>query len=592
MNKYKLRQYLSSFVMVTFCFFAVLYFLGLSNTGLFDVDEAIFAEASYEMLETGDYVTPHYNGDPRYHKPPLIYWLQAVSMDYLGKGAFAARLPSALFAFLSVFGFYLFLSGMTKNRRFSLTASIILGCNLSFLIISQAATADMALNFFVLMATLGFIANLFAHRRSPMAPVVLGVVLGLAMLAKGPVSLMVPAFVLSVAVFLRPNIVYNLKCVNPLFVLVAMAVTLVPWVQFVVDAKGIDFFREFIIVHNLGRFTSAMGNTQSGSPFYYVVVLMIGFFPWVLFLPAAIMAAFKNFFTGLRSDKVQDALPSLGLVWFLSIFIFFSFSATKLPHYIIPAYAGAALMIAARLETMYDNPFPKWNILWMTPVIFVFSSVFILFKFVPDLLLGRTENLPMVMQKAIAYLQLHYGLKIGEVEEQTRLALSQDVMMNAAPFMLGMLVLIGVPLALFFMFKRKRVGLIVLSSVSAMTLLLASYCVVPTVYKFTQLPLANIGEKIGTGFNKEHDQLYFLAIHQPSVRFVSGVPFTSLSDASALLKIKVADQEAVLWFVLKQERLENLNKYVPKSTSVTSCEGGYCLVQSKMLDISQHLRNR
>lgn len=592
LNQHKKNRSLSSFFIITFSFFAVLFFAGLSNTGLFDVDEAIFAEASSEMLATGDYVTPSYNGEPRYHKPPLIYWLQSFSMQYLGVNEFSARLPSAIFGFLSVFGFYLFISGMTKNRRLALTVSIIFGANLSFFVISQAATADMALNFFVLMATLGFMANLFSERRSPFAPAVLGVVLGLAMLAKGPVSLMVPVFVIATAVFLRPNIIYSLKCVNPVYVFLALIITLVPWVQFVIEAKGVDFFKEFILVHNLGRFTNAMGNTQSGSPLYYVAVLMLGFFPWVLLLPSAIYSAVKNFLPALRSDKVIDALPSLGLVWFLSVILFFSFSATKLPHYILPAYAGAALMIAGRLETMYENPISKWNILWMAPVTFIFSSVFMLFKFLPDLLLGRIHNLPEIMQKTLIVLNNNYGVKISEANEQTRLALSQDVYMNSAPFIMGIFVLIAVFVGMFFIFKRKRAGVIVISVVSAFILLLVSYSVVPTIYKFTQLPLANIGEKIKNNFDKENDHLYFVAIHQPSVRFVSGVQFTALPTSAALIKQPVAHKTGSLWFVLKQERLKNLVEFVPKYGSNIDCEGGYCLVTSKVADIEEFLRNK
>mgnify|MGYP003638390776 CR=1 FL=1 len=591
-NMHKLNEHISAFVVMSFVFFAGLYFMSLSNTGLFDVDEAIFAEASSEMLETRDFVTPQYNGDPRYHKPPLIYWLQAASMDYFGKGAFAARLPSAIFAFLAIFGFYVFISGMTHNRRLAITASVILGANLSFLIISQAATADMALNFFVLMATLGFIANLYAVRRSPIAPAALGVVLGLAMLAKGPVSLMVPFFVVGTAVLLKKNLPYNLKCVNPIFVIVAMCITLVPWLQFIIDAKGMEFFHEFIFVHNLGRFTQAMGNTQSGSHFYYIAVLMFGFFPWVLFLPSAIYHAAKNFLSGIRSDKAQDALPSLGLVWFLSIFVFFSFSATKLPHYIIPAYAGAALMIAARFEKMWDEPFSKWNIVWMAPIVLLFSVIFAMFKYVPDILLGRFEKMPTFMQKFIGYLQSDFGLVLGGIEDQTRWMLSENVIVGSAPLALGLLALMGITMGVYFIFKRQRAGVVWIGVVTGMILLLISCSVVPTVYKFTQLPLAQIGEKINMKFDREKDKLYFIAIHQPSVRFVSGVPFTSLSTSAALMQEKTIEPEADLWFVLKQERLENLKKYIPEMWSEIDCKGGYCLAQVKMKDVSQYLTDR
>ena len=575
-------------ILMTFAIFAGLFFVNLSTTGLFDVDEAIFAQASAEMLETGDFVTPHYNGEPRYHKPPLIYWLQAASMDMLGKSPFSARLPSAIFAFLTIFGFYSFVSGMTQNKRMAIVASIILGANLSFLVISQAATADMALNFFVVMSTMGLIANLYAKQRSKVAPFIIGVVLGLAMLAKGPVSLVVPAFVVGLAVIFKPNFIYNLKCVNPIFVLIAMAVTLVPWVQFVVDAKGLDFFHEFIVVHNIERFTNGMGNTQSSSHFYYLFVLMIGFFPWVILLPNALKTALSGFRKRLASEDVEEALPALGFLWFIVILVLFSFSATKLPHYILPAYAGAALMIAYRLEKMWDQPLSKLSWLWALPIVLLFSGLFVLFKFVPDIMLGRTENLPALIQGLLSY----FDVNTQGVEAQTRFVLEQDVHISTLSFASGILAFIGVPVGLYFLYMKNRAGVILLAAVQFMFLLLVSVSVVPSVYKYIQQPLVNIGTQIQKEFNQETDKLYFVAIHQPSVRFVSGVPFTSIESEQAFFQQKLPAKNAHLWFVFKQERLDSMQQVAPKYAGQTTCEGGYCVVKMSMDAMRRHLQQR
>lgn len=592
-TRHKANKYLGSLVLMTFLIFGGLFFVNLGNTGLFDVDEAIFAEASYEMLETGDFVTPHYNGEPRYHKPPLIYWVQAAAMDFLGKSPFAARLPSAFFAFLTVFGFYAFITGMTGNRRLALTAAVILGANLSFLVISQAATADMALNFFIVMSTMGLIANLYAKQRSKVAPLMVGIVLGMAMLAKGPVSLVVPGFVVGLAVLLKPHFVHNLKCVNPIWVLLAMVVTLVPWVQFVVDAKGMDFFHEFIVVHNIERFSQGMGNTQSSSYFYYVFVLMIGFFPWVLFLPSALGNALKGFRARLASEDVEDALPALGFLWFIVIFVLFSFSATKLPHYILPAYAGAALMVAARLEKLWDKPLSAWLWLWAVPIVALVGTVFTLFKFVPDIALGRVANLPAPLQSFLNYLQTQHGVVLGELESQTRFVLEQDVHISTLAFASGVLVLLAMPLAFYFVLAKNRAGVILMASVQFMFLLLVSVSVVPVVYKYIQQPLANIGGEIAQGFNPERDQLYFVAIHQPSVRFVSGVPFVSLPRPENLLAQPMPkSMDAQLWFVLKQERLAQMESIAPSYASQTTCEGGYCLVTITMENLRRHLQQR
>jgi hypothetical protein len=404
--------------------------------------------------------------------------------------------------------------------------------------------------------------------------------------------MIVPVFVIGLATFLKPNIMYNLKCVNPFYILVAMAVTMVPWVQFVIDAKGFDFFKEFILIHNIGRFTEGMGNTQSGSPFYYVLVLMIGFFPWVIFLPNALKNALQGFRRRLASDNVEDALPALGFLWFIVIFVLFSFSATKLPHYILPAYAGAALMIAARLETLWEKPLSKWSWLWAIPIVLLFSSLFMLFKYVPDLTLGRVENLPSFLQSGWQFLEQNYGLNVAGVEAQTKWVLEQDIHMSSLSFALSILALIGVPLALFYMYAKNRAGLIILMALQFMILLLISVSVVPTVYKFIQQPLANIGETIKSDFDKKYDSLYFVAIHQPSVRFVSGVPFVSLESPEELLNQIMPQDNAHLWFVLKQERLIEMQKFAPQYASETTCEGGYCLLKISTFNMRRHLQQR
>ena len=109
------------------------------------------------------------------------------------------------------------------------------------------------------------------------------------------------------------------------------------------DQHGFDFLNEFIFKHNIDRFIGGFGNSHSQSSFYYVGVLLIGFFPWVLLLPSAIWQVIRQFGTLFKSDRAENVLPLIGLLWLVTIVAFFSFSATKLAHYIAPAIPGAAM---------------------------------------------------------------------------------------------------------------------------------------------------------------------------------------------------------------------------------------------------------
>src|SRR5690242_18173831 len=120
-------------------------FLRLGDAPLFDVDEGAFSEATLEMFQRGDFLSTYLNGEPRYDKPILIYWLQAVSVSLLGVSELAFRLPSALCASLWVALTFAF-----ARRQFgagqALVAAGIMGTSLGVYIIGRAATADALLN--------------------------------------------------------------------------------------------------------------------------------------------------------------------------------------------------------------------------------------------------------------------------------------------------------------------------------------------------------------------------------------------------------------------------------------------------------------
>lgn len=547
-----------------------LYGLGLDKTGLFDVDEAIFAQASVEMMESGDYVKPTYNAEPRYHKPPMIYWLQAASMEKMGIGPLGARLPSVILGVLTIFAFFTFLHKITGHMRYALTASTILAFSLSFLFIARGATADMLLNFFILTSIMTLLANLYAREYGLFPIFIAGFLLGAGLLAKGPIAVAVPAVVVGLAVLFKGRFFYNLKCVNPIILLVGMVLAVGPWCFHIIQTSGMDFFVEFIWVHNIQRYVGGLGNTHSTSYFYYLIVLLIGFFPWVLFLPGSIGWVFMSLWRRLRAYDPHEAFPAIGLLWMVAVIAFFTFSATKLAHYIVPALPGAALLIAARLDDIPQERLGGFALFLMLPFVLLFAAPFLILKWLPEGLLGSGPLMPVV-----DFLAGATGADLPVTDQQLVAILSQDITIGILPFATGAIVLCGTVAGLSLLNNGLRQGIFVLATTVWMGLTLTAVGVAPVVYQYMQQPLANIGEKIKS-VHQEGDTVYMVELHQPSVRFISGVPFVPISSMKELEAKGIAGRTLL---VVEQDRLEKVEALLPTwGQFATECEGGYCLV--------------
>src|SRR6266498_175509 len=136
-------------------------FFRLGSLTLFDVDEAVFAEATKEMVESSDYITPTYNGENRYDKPILFYWLMAAAYKVFGVNEFSARFPSAAAAVLTALALFLFLRVLRKEKD-ALYAAISLTLSIYFLAYSHAAVTDMTLTLFISLSLMSFFLSITA----------------------------------------------------------------------------------------------------------------------------------------------------------------------------------------------------------------------------------------------------------------------------------------------------------------------------------------------------------------------------------------------------------------------------------------------
>ena len=338
--------------------FAVLmsFFVGLGSVPLFDLDEGAFTEATREMLLRGDYISTFLNGEPRYDKPVLIYWLQAVSVLALGVNEFAFRLPSALCATTWVAFVYLFVKRV-RDTRTAFMAAIFTATAAGITVIGRAAIADALLNMLIVAALAS--AFLYLRERRTVWLQATFIAIGFGLLAKGPVAVVVPAAVTFLyCLSIRDLRVWQRAMFNPTGIVLMLAIA-APWYIAQYLKEGDAFIQGFLMKHNVGRFSSPM-HGFNGSVFFYV--------PWLFVATLPFTTPLLNLLRRPR-ELWNDDLTRFCLIWFGFVFVFFSLSGTKLPHYAFYGYTGLFVVMAARVGTL------RSPVLALAPALLLFLAL-------------------------------------------------------------------------------------------------------------------------------------------------------------------------------------------------------------------------
>ena len=324
-------------VLVAAIFFS--FFFGLGSAPLFNKDEGAFCEATREMMASGNYVMTYMNGEPRYDKPILIYWLQAASAGVLGLNEFALRFPSALAAALWALATWLFVRRQwNADKAFLATFLLVTAAQIT--IIAKAAIADALLNFFIVTAMFSVYRFFETDRKRFMYLAYAAMAFG--MLTKGPVAVLIPFAVSFLFCWRQRALKRWLRAVfDPVGILIFLAIAL-PWYAAVLHDQGMGFINGFFLKHNVKRFGGALEG-HAGSLVYYLPVVLIGVMPYTGLLLAS-----------TRKVKEDFAAPITQFLWlwFLFVFVLFSFSGTKLPHYVIYGYTPLFILMALRVDEL------------------------------------------------------------------------------------------------------------------------------------------------------------------------------------------------------------------------------------------------
>ncbi|MEB3232964.1 MAG: glycosyltransferase family 39 protein, partial [Leptolyngbyaceae bacterium] len=337
------------------------------SVGLIDETEPLFAEAARQMTVTGDWITPYFNGETRFDKPPLIYWLMAIAYQIIGVNPWAARLPSALAAIaLTAAGFYLlyrFSGGNVRKQPWANGLVAVIGSgaialNIQTIVWARSGVSDMLLSACMGIALFSFFAGYVQPPQSEQQRLgYLGfyVFSALAVLTKGPVGLVIPGSIVVAFLAYVGQLAVIRQEMRPLWGSVIFAAMILPWYMLVTLVNGRAFIDNFFGYHNVERFTSVVNN-HSAPWYFYFLVVVVGFIPWSVYLPMAI--AHTQFWRRRywQGQPRQTHLGLFAMTWFLVIFSFFTIAITKLPSYTLPLLPAASVLVALLWQQQNVRP--------------------------------------------------------------------------------------------------------------------------------------------------------------------------------------------------------------------------------------------
>lgn len=323
---------------------AFLFFFGLAYFGLIGADEPRYAQVAREMLARHDWISPTLGGIPWLEKPPLYYWQAMLVYAVFGVSDWAARLPSAIDASILVIAIY----GLLRRLRpgSELNAALMTASDAGIIGFARAASTDMPLAAMFSLALLNWYAWWETGSRKFL--VLAWVFLALATLAKGPVAPFLAAVVIFLFAVSRGGYGLLRRTLWIPGILVFCVITL-PW-YVAVQIRDPEFFRVFFLQHNFARFSSNLYHHKE--PFWYFVpVMLIGLLPWTVLAVSSLAQAIRECWSDRQTEtRRQDPLNVFLVIWLLVPTLFFSFSQSKLPGYILPALPAGALLIAGNIR--------------------------------------------------------------------------------------------------------------------------------------------------------------------------------------------------------------------------------------------------
>jgi len=314
--------------------------------GLIDPDEPFYAQTAREMVQTGDWLTPHIYGQPQFEKPIFYYWTVATSFKIFGESEWTGRAPTALFATALVFLVWVFAS-RTWNPRAGFLASLVLMTSLEFCIMSRLMLTDVPLAFFLTAALFSYwMAGQHEDRRNFWIALSIACN-GLAVLTKGPIGSLVVWF--TTLAFGRLTHRQSLYRGAGLWCgLLLYAAIVFPWYGLMFAWHARPFWEEFFVRDNFLRLIRAEHPAMNHF-WYYPGLLLLGSIPWMPAVVLAIRRAFANF----RADEAV----LFHWCWLLTSLVFLTIAQSKLPSYGFYLFVPLAVIVGRSLDLLLERGF-------------------------------------------------------------------------------------------------------------------------------------------------------------------------------------------------------------------------------------------
>jgi len=332
------------------------FLLGLGRQAITDSDEGFYAEAAREMVENGDWLTPHFNYEERWQKPILYYWFTAAAFAGTDVTEFMARFGSALSGIGLVLLTWNAARRLTGDERGAWIAGAIAATCYGYFAMARFALPDLPLALFITGTIWSAIRA--TDRAEPLPAswaAIAGLSAGLGFLTKGPLAVVIPAIVLvpiwwrerrEAAGLRRPALrMSHVALAALLFVLSGLPWYVAMWIK-----HGTPYLQSFFVADNLERFATTRYNDVR-AVWYYVPILLGGLMPWTAFLLVLPWRPLRDLW---RRKRRLTALEWRLLIWTAAPLLLFTVSIGKQPRYILPLLPPIAMMLGAGISNRLE----------------------------------------------------------------------------------------------------------------------------------------------------------------------------------------------------------------------------------------------
>lgn len=325
------------------------YSLWLGSYPLFTPDEGRYTEVAREMVASGDFITPRVDGVAFLDKPVLYYWLQAVAISLFGIHEWAIRLFPMLLGIMTCLVTYA-CGRSLFNRRTGLLAALILASSPLFFGGAHYADLNIEVAAWISCSLLCFITGIQQDGRARFLLMMAAYFsAACAFLTKGLIGLAFPGLIIGawLAIAFRFDLIKKMHLILGLLLFIALVL---PWYVLVQQANP-EFLHYFFVTQQVSRFLSS-GEFNNKTPFwFYLPVVLVGFFPWTIFL----FQTLKKHIQQVMQARSAHLSELFLLLWAGIIFVFFSIPSSKTVGYIFPVFPALALLTARYLSLTWQE---------------------------------------------------------------------------------------------------------------------------------------------------------------------------------------------------------------------------------------------